>query len=231
MKRALLLTAAVLAATGCSGGTEPPDAPRTPVPTSGEELPVPIKKLSQLPGLDDEAIEAALPEPDDDASPVDQALNGLRREALRLAGVLGETKGHCDKDPTDTLGDPIRCTVTYEGVKVPWKVTASHGWGGFRYGYQPEAVVLTAKHVYRAFGWDAERFDHRQPRCDKLPAAFAADVGKQTPYECQFLLESSIDGVVSRAWSSIAIRVDEEGRVDFGEAPAPRPTVTIRVPG
>lgn len=125
--RSLLGTALIaLVTVGCGGSGSDGNAsrPADPAPPkSGKELPVAI--TSAEPGLlTVETLLAALPpRPTGDAAFSEQVLWTMRKNTVAMAGVPGRTSAACDGGTvSEEPGVTTRCTVTYNGLKVPWSI-------------------------------------------------------------------------------------------------------------
>lgn len=181
----------------------------------------------------DSAFADTLPSPDFHAEPVERVLHYLRQETLRIAGVIAETgtgTGKCGGEVVRPRGETVRCTVSYEGVSVPWLVTskgiASGSAGAFSqdfvYPARPLKIVLTAQSVYDRYAWETGKNGTTAgptapvaPRCDRLPKMFTAEPGKETDYFCQDISTTCTDNVQHVKWHDHAIYVGQQGRLSF----------------
>lgn len=222
-------TVVVLVLGGCSEGGGPSCVGKEqPVPRSaGRQLPVPVPSQTQPPGIgSDKEIEAALPAEEKRPTLMDQAMRRMMADTLKMAGVIAEIRpGKCDEGIVEKgEGASHRCTMTYDGVEVAWKiqfsnVDASGGLTTANYRSWPVKGVLTAENVYAAYGWVHSEKDLR-PRCDRMPKIFGVEAGKASGYECQVLLYECIDGKERFRWSNAPVWISKEGRVEFGEPEA-----------
>lgn len=218
----------VLVVAGCGSGGGSCDEQPEPSAIDGEELPVEIEPQTQTPGLLDEEIEAALPAPGRDPSVTEQVMYHLQWETMDMAGVIGRVApGRCDGGRVnEEIGAVTRCTVSYEGIEVPWNVeiTGTNA-GGFDYNEleyesRPLAGVLTAEAVYERWAWHMnsvlDTFDvPAEARCSEIPDVVRVDLGEPTGYDCQDSLASCTDGEWSFRWGTIPVSVDAEGSVTF----------------
>jgi hypothetical protein len=234
MKRvATLAVAAVMSLVGgcadeASGCDEKPNLSEG----EGQKRPVKIKPSQRFPGPAGSEVEAALPSPGPDADPTEQVLNHLRQESVRMAGVIGETgPGRCEGEVALDRGETTRCTVTFEGVTVPWLVTSKGMTSGslgsfvsqdFIYTARPLKSVHTAQSIYDLYAWETGKNGTTEgplapvdPRCDRLPDVFTAEPGQDTGYYCQDVSESCTDGVQHFTWADWAVHADENGNVSF----------------
>lgn len=224
MRRAVwLVTAAVvvLVLAGCSEGGDtcsPADRPAPPA-SAGRQLPVLIPPQSQAPGMSGEEMKAVLPPRMVRPSAMDQVQAHLMAETLNMAGVAGKIRpGECEQS-VGAKGEKTtyRCTVVYEGIEVSWQVRFTDADAAFvHYQASPVTGVLTAEAVYATYGWIHSEKD-LQPRCDKMPKVFRAEVGKATGYRCQILLGGCHNGTWSFHWENQPVTIDHEGRVSYGE--------------
>ncbi|QGZ47114.1 hypothetical protein GPZ77_00600 [Streptomyces sp. QHH-9511] len=209
---------------GCDGRLELSEA-------EGRKRPVAIEPSQRHPGISDSELEKAIPSPEFEAEPVEKVLNHLRQETLRMAGGIGRSgPGKCDGEVIRPRGESVRCSVSFEGVTVPWLVTSKGMTSGsagafsqdFVYTAQPLKTVHTAQSVYDLFAWETGKNGTTEgplapvdPRCDRLPKVFSAEPGEDTGYFCQDISVSCTDGIQHIQWSDRAIHVDEHGRLSF----------------
>lgn len=177
------------------------------------------------------ALEDVLPSPDFHAESVEHVLHHLRQETLRIAGVIAKTgTGTCEGEVVRPRGETVRCTVSYEGVPVPWLVTSKGNTSGsagafsqdFVYTARPLKIVLTAQSVYDLYAWETGKNGTTEgptapvdPRCDRLPKVFTAEPGKETGYFCQDISTTCTDNVQHVEWRDHPIYVDKQGRLSF----------------
>ncbi|MBB1245803.1 hypothetical protein GL263_19920 [Streptomyces durbertensis] len=171
----------------------------------GDELPVKVEEEGDLLG----ASPKIEPSPDRTATVTEKVLHELRQRTLRMAGVEGKTSGECaGGELTMEAGATTKCTVDYEGVKVPWDVTISDNYkpGSFVFSYQakPLKAVLTAKSAYGNF-YKLNNSTSDQLRCGEIPDAVLVELGEDTEYRCQYLIKSQ------NRWSDRAVAVREMG--------------------
>lgn len=197
----------------------------------GEKRPVRIEPSTHHPGLDDRALEKALPSPELEAETNEKVLNHLRKETVRMAGVMGETgPGRCAGEVDRPRGETVRCTVTYEGVTVPWLVTSKGTTSGsagafsqdFVYTARPLKSVHTARSVYAWYAWETGKNGTTEgplaptdPRCDRMPEIFLAEPGEETGYFCQDVSVTCTDNVQHVEWGDHPIRIEENGDLSF----------------
>lgn len=216
---------------GCADEPSGCDAKPKPASAKGQKRPVKIEPSQRHPGLIDSKLEDVLPTPDFKAEPEEKVLNHLRRETLRMAGSIGKTgAGKCAGEVMRPRGETVRCTVSYEGVTVPWQVTSKGMTSGsagafsqdFIYTARPLKTVHTARSVYDLFAWETGKNGTTEgplapvdPRCDRLPKVFTAEPGKVSGHYCQDLSASCTDGVQRVEWLDRAIYVDKRGMLSF----------------
>ncbi|KAB8196344.1 hypothetical protein FH608_006175 [Nonomuraea phyllanthi] len=228
MKRALVLTVAAtaLVATGCGRGCDLSKPPK-PSAVQGKGRPVRIQPSEKLIGVPWAERDAAVPKPAD-PSPTEQMLYDLQHQTLNMAGALGEIDaGRCDKDIDTKVGFTTRCTVTYEGVEVPWIVEiTSMGRGPYSgsfsvdywYTARPLSVVVTARGVYDRFAWKlGGALEEHEGRCDKIPDVFLAKIGQELSYRCQKIEWSCDNGDFRFSWRDLRIRINDKGHLTFVE--------------
>ncbi|MBU7598201.1 hypothetical protein JGS22_011385 [Streptomyces sp. P38-E01] len=195
-----------------SGGVDEGDDSQTDGGES-EELPVKIdapveELLEDRPKIN--------PEPPRDASETERVVHDLREKTLAMAGVEGRTAGSCaGGDVTMKAGATTTCTVTYEGLKVPWEVTISDRYepGSFVFTYQakPQMGLLTAKGVGGEFFKQQNRRGVDRVQCSEIPDAELVELNIQTEHRCQYPLDE--DG--EERWSVRAVEVQPSG-LSFG---------------
>ncbi|GAA4567014.1 hypothetical protein [Planotetraspora kaengkrachanensis] len=225
MKRSLVLVlAAALLTPGCAdGGCDLSKPSPEPSAIAGKERPIKIQP-GRFAGLSGDEINAAVPVPGGHPSYTEQVLVGLRHKTLAMAGAIGETDaGRCDEDVVGRVGFTTRCTVTYEGVEVPWvvEITGTEQAvmpGGLDYTYtsQPLASVHTARSVYEGFAFQlAGMRDKYEGRCDQIPALFTAKPGQDTEYRCQLINAFCENDGYGFEWVDRRVHIDEKGGVTF----------------
>lgn len=232
MKRTVVPVAAVAVALvgGCAGEASGCDAEYRLAEVKGEKRPVRIEPSQHHPGLTGRELEKALPTPEQEAATNDKVLNHLRQETVRMAGVMGETgPGRCTGEVDRPRGETVRCTVTYEGVTVPWLVTSkgtTSGMGAFSqdfiYTAKPLKTLHTARSVYDWYAWETGKNGTTEgplapvdPRCDRLPEVFTAEPGEETGYFCQDVSKTCTDDVRHVEWGDRPIRSEENGDLSF----------------
>ncbi|MET8330840.1 hypothetical protein [Streptomyces sp. NPDC005181] len=175
ISRTLLGIAMIALVTAGCGGSGSDDGDSRPAdsapPKSGKELPVAI--TSAEPGLltVKTLLDALPPEPADDAAITERALWTMRKRTVAMAGIPGKTSAACEGGKVvEEPGVTTRCTVTYDGVKVPWSVRFDEPAGDLRPCEITNAgqAVLTAKSVYGEF-WNDYNQVSKHLRCGKVP--------------------------------------------------------------
>ncbi|MFJ6658259.1 hypothetical protein ACIQNG_18120 [Streptomyces sp. NPDC091377] len=214
-----------LLSTGCAGtGSDGDDDARSAdsaPPKHGTRLPVPV--TSAEPGLlTVESLRDALPpEPAADAPFTEVAQWSMRRSTVAMAGIPGRTSAECEGGTvSEKPGVTTRCTVTYEGVKVPWAVRFDEPAGDLKPYDITNAgqAVLTAKSVYGNF-WQTYHRTSKHLRCDRIPTRELVAYDKDTGYECQYA--SSTKG--EARWIDVPVKVGEHG-VTFDNDRPPKPS-------
>ncbi|MFE4540014.1 hypothetical protein ACFRKB_33920 [Streptomyces scopuliridis] len=210
----------VLATVACQG-SGPDDGESRPAdsapPRSGKELPVAVTAAE--PGLlTVKSLLTTLPEPPDDAEFTERALWQMRKHTVAIAGVSGRTSATCEGgEVSEAPGVTTRCTVTYEGLKVPWSIRFSEPAGDLK-PYEISSggrVALTAKSVYGEF-WKEYNDVSEHLRCDKVPDLELVAYERDTGHRCQYA--SSVDG--ASHWINVPVSVGEGGVVfDEGRSP------------
>lgn len=174
----------------------------------GEQLPV------KLEGPVDDLITTTptiSPSPDRSATTTDKVLYELQRRTVRMAGIAGATSGECEGgELVMKAGAATSCTVTYEGVKVPWEITISDSYKPgsiiFSYTAKPLKGVLTAQGVHGTF-WKQQNSYSEDLRCSEIPKAVLVELDQETDYKCQYLIK---DGSGDR-FSDRSVKVSELG--------------------
>lgn len=197
------------ASTDPGGAADGDDAQADDGDVEGEELPVkidaPVKEL-----LEDRP--KISPEPPRDASETEKVIHDLREKTLAMAGVEGKTAGSCAGGKvTMKASATTTCTVTYEGLKVPWEVTISDKYkpGGIIFMYQAKPLkgVLTAKGVGGEFYKQQKQRGIEEVQCSEIPDAELVELNTQTEHRCQYLLDEGGE----KSWSTRAIEVRPSG--------------------
>ncbi|MFJ8669643.1 hypothetical protein [Streptomyces sp. NPDC093600] len=232
MRRLLIPSvAAMVLVGGCAEEPSACDAQPKLSQAAGTKRPVAIEPSRRHPGISGSELAKALPSPKFEAEPVEKVLNHLRRETLRMAGGIGTTgPGTCDGEVVRPRDETVRCSVSFEGVTVPWLVTSKGMTSGsvgpfsqdFVYTAKPLKSVHTAQSVYDLFSWETGKNGTTEgplapvdPRCDRLPKVFTAKPGEGTGYFCQDISVSCTDDIQRVEWLDRAIHVDEQGRLSF----------------
>lgn len=215
------MIALVTAGCGGSGSDDSVSRPAdTAPPKSGKELPVAI--TSAEPGLltVKTLLGALPPEPTDDAPFTERVLWEMRKSTVAMAGIPGKTSAACEGGKvSEKPGVTTRCTVTYNGLKVPWVIRFSEPTGDLK-PYEITNVgqaVLTAKSVHGEFWREYNRVS-KHLRCGKVPDLELVAHGQDTGHRCQYA--SFVDGKAQ--WVNVPVSVDEHGAVfDDGRSPEP----------
>lgn len=130
-----------------------------------------------------------------------------------MAQAMGKTTAACDKSSlTGADGEQATCTVTYEGLNVPWSVTFKGSTGiGRLVGYQaqPGFGVLTREGVERDF-WNRDHAYGRDLRCADLPKAELVPLDLPTRYRCEYLTDST-EEKGKTVWIEEQVTVGEAG--------------------
>ncbi|CAL9612352.1 hypothetical protein [Streptomyces sp. enrichment culture] len=212
-----------LVTVGCGGSGSDDNTSRpsdTAPPTSGKELPVAV--ASAEPGLltVKTLLGALPPEPTDDAPFNERVLWEMRKGTVAMAGVPGKTSAACEGGKvSEEPGVTTRCTVTYEGVKVPWSIRSGEPAGDLKpYEINADQAVLTAKSVYGNF-WREYNRASKHLRCEEVPDVELVASGQDTGYRCQYA--SSADG--KGRWVNVPVSVGEHGVV-FDNDRSPKPS-------
>ncbi|MFI8434009.1 hypothetical protein ACIGJO_09685 [Streptomyces sp. NPDC079020] len=191
-KMIVVLIAAGLLATGCgssdadggAGGAaqkalpvaiDGPQKDVVPQREAGEKL-----KIKPLPAMD--------------APFVEKVEHHLRQAVLRSARVPGETSAECPDGVDEKAGAVSQCIATYEGAEIPYEVkisdSAKAGSSLVFFDTTPKKGLLVAKAVYdsmnESYGSESGRTDASKPACEKMPAAKAVPLGKDTGFTCQY---------------------------------------------
>jgi hypothetical protein len=213
-----IAVAGLLAACTASGRTESPgasaatsSAPHTSAATAGVPLPVRVTEVKAVPVPAVEQVERWLGPPDPGASPLEQVLRDLRYRTLSQARMPAPTTARCAGDRLRTTPDATtRCTVTYQGLPVPWTVTVTDQGDNsgtvdiFGYTSTTDRFVVRAD-VIRAQVWQLMSPSSRDVRCTRIPALRILRAGP-TGDRCQYLDDH-------RNWQTFTIAVSEDGNI------------------
>lgn len=142
-------------------------------------------------------------------------LHELRVGTLKMAGAHGRTDAKCDGGALRLkAGVTNKCTVRYEGVEVPWKVTISDKYrpesSVLAYRAEPEKGVLTARAAYGLWYKLQTDEDREELRCSEIPDVELVELDRPTNYMCQYQLERNGE----EEWSDRVISVTRNG-VEF----------------
>ncbi|MFG2318760.1 hypothetical protein [Streptomyces tendae] len=203
-----------LVTAGCGGSGSDDNASRpsgTGAPTSGKELPIAITSAEPALLTVKTLLGALPPEPAEDAAFTERVLWKMRKGTVAMAGVPGKTSAACEGGKvSEEPGVTTRCSVTYEGVKVPWSIRFGEPAGDLE-PYEindADQAVLTAKSVYGNFWREYNRVS-KHLRCDEVPDIELVAYGQDTGYRCQYV--SSVDG--EGRWINVPVSVGEHGVV------------------
>lgn len=166
------------------------------------------------PGVPVTAPTAPTPTPTIDpyAGDFEELTEELRWRVLAAAGVDQPTEVDCETDGIPDRSGTYGCTVTYDGVEVPFKVhfdVSEDLYGRRRSVFEivQKKTVLTKEGVFAAFWRYGKERGYTEPRCDDIPATTVVEVG-DTPYRCYYKWDNSIHH------RSVKVRADEHG-LDF----------------
>ncbi|WP_151773017.1 hypothetical protein [Streptomyces abyssomicinicus] len=127
--------------------------------------------------------------PDGGADFTTQVEYALQGDLLSDARVAGRTTAVCPHGVTREAKATSACTVTYEGVEIPYTVTIGETYEPddilTPYRAEPRKRLLVARRVHHEF-W--ERFGGdagTELSCDEIPVAAAVDGSAPTGYTCQ----------------------------------------------
>jgi hypothetical protein len=129
-------------------------------------------------------LEPKVKTPGDNASPSDQVLFDLQQRVVRTAGVVAATRARCAGGViTGTIDQTVDCTVTYQGLKITYRVQITGGTPTFSWVATTRKSVLTAEGVGRAY-WAKYGADAATVRCDKMPEKRLVPIGEDTDFRC-----------------------------------------------
>jgi hypothetical protein len=127
------------------------------------------------------------------ASPDAQVRYELQARVLRQAGAPGLTGVGCDGHIDGRRDQTVRCTVSYDELRVPFTVVVTGGSMIFSFQASQSKAVLTSDGVTAAFaryayGVDSgDAPDAGSVRCDGgLPRRALVDFDRPTAYRCSF---------------------------------------------
>lgn len=174
---------------------------RDPVASTGIVVPSPT---------DDYVTPApATRSPRQDAEPTHKILYDLQQRVVRGAGVAAPTGGACDRRVSGLRNETATCTVTYDGLKVVYRVQITGGSPYFTWRATTESGVLTRAGVYRAF-WHQYGRSGTAIRCDAtIPVRQLQPLGRITGYFCYYE-PAGVDGTIRR----MAVRL-ADGQIGF----------------
>ncbi|MGO1052180.1 hypothetical protein [Crossiella sp. CA198] len=208
------LALALLALTGC--GTRSIVGAAEAVPIEGTPRAVLITPGKAAP-LKSEEARKLVPDEPLDAPPLKKMVQELRLQTLIMVQFRGEVAGSCKDDKiVFKAGGITDCTVTYNGLQVPWQITVSDDFKEsdmlVKYTMKPLKGVLQAEAVHALF---AEQYQRRgdELRCDQLPAAQLVEPGKKTEFKCQYRTVSA--GGRQITLKDVTLDVSRRGSINF----------------
>jgi hypothetical protein len=175
----IVLGVTALLTGGCGGSDKESDAgASTPLPNV---VPSPAgKPVGSNPTLS--------PSPGTNASLAENLKYELRRKTVAMAYAMGRTRATCDRANIAAKADTkLSCTVTYQGVRVPWDVTIKGQGvtaGLVKYTAHPRMGVITRAGAAR-FYWANKAQGEGDVRCSDIPAVKLVPLNKPTPYQCE----------------------------------------------
>ncbi|WP_106403748.1 hypothetical protein [Actinocorallia populi] len=151
-----------------------------------------------------------------------RALWEVRKQTIMMPRIFAPTTGSCeDEDFAPAPGRTLRCTVTYRGVEVPWKVTVlseiewdapwyHSGEEHLQFRATPLRALLTEEAVHAAV---LASFPREQRRCTEIPAVTLVDVGASTGFRCQYRYKGLTDDLYH--WQGLDVRTAADGTLDL----------------
>lgn len=128
------------------------------------------------------------PSPGANASLVENLKYELRSKTVAMAYTMGKASAKCDTANIEAkAGSKLSCTVTYEGVDVPWDVTIKGQGltaGLVEYTAHPRMGVITREGAIR-FYWANKALGEREVRCSDIPAVELVPLNTPTRYQCE----------------------------------------------
>lgn len=152
------------------------------------------------------------PSPARDESLEAKILYALKSKVAKQAGISIKTTAQCDPAIKSNADQKTTCTVTYEGLSVPFEVEINGGRTVASYRARPSKALLVKDGVHIAFAHYAEPYaDLSSLRCsDDLPEKALVEVDGKTGYTCSYIRKDSSSG--RRIEKDVVIEDDD---IDF----------------
>jgi hypothetical protein len=188
---------------GTASGPAPESSPASNAPPSTPTMPTPTPSPAVRITGPQEGVAASGADmqdppgrPPDDADFTAQVEYALQGDLLSDARVPGRTTAVCPHGVTQEARARSACTVTYEGVEIPYTVTIGESYEPgdvlTPYRAEPERRLLVATRVHHEF-WDRFGGDAgTELSCDEIPAAVAVAEGEPTGYTCRTVRDSGL---------------------------------------
>ncbi|MEV6963806.1 hypothetical protein AB0M47_01745 [Hamadaea sp. NPDC051192] len=202
-KSVFCVVLAGLLAAGCGALKSSADSVAGDAGDDAKTLPVSISgPQADVVGRGDGDVLRIKPAPAVNAPVKDKIEHALREDVLATVRVLGTTSANCADGITMRAGATSQCTVTYQGIDIPYEVKISdrytEGSMVFSYTKKPTKGVLVAKVIYNLmnerYGSDSGRTDASKLACDEIPAVKVVEFRADTGYTCQYWGEHAKDG-------------------------------------
>lgn len=130
-----------------------------------------------------------IPEPENGG--IEEIKYDLQEKVLAWSGVQRPTEADCEIDEVPDSPRTFTCTVTYDGIEVPFTiritdVTKALGMALFKWEVAEQTAVLTKEGVFAEFWRQGQAPEYTEMRCDdNIPATKVVEVGP-TPYFCYY---------------------------------------------
>ncbi|MER5479105.1 hypothetical protein ABT026_19360 [Streptomyces sp. NPDC002734] len=199
------VTAAVLLTAGCGpedeaatgGPADKPGASSSPAParSTADTGPLAVRITGPQKGVATSGSDMEDPpgKPGSGADFVSQVEYALQGDLLSDALVEGRTTAVCPDGVTRRANASSACTVTYEGVEIPYTVTIGESYeeGDILTPYraEPKKRLLVAERVHHAFWEQFGGSAGMTLSCEKMPVAEAVDDGAPTGHVCRTIRE------------------------------------------
>jgi hypothetical protein len=143
---------------------------------------------------------------------VELIIHSLHRNVLSTTWVQRPIETDCEFDRFPSRPGTYRCTVTYDGIELPFQVRIGvitrDGRRSLTYKVIPEKTVLTKKAVLGEFWRGGTTMGYTEMRCDDdIPAREVVELGP-TPYSCYYKTKGSKD---ARYYHLARVHVTENG--------------------
>ncbi|GIG99481.1 hypothetical protein Pma05_60540 [Plantactinospora mayteni] len=173
-----------------SFGGEPAAGPATTAPA-----PAPEGETVAMPTEPYATPSPAEPSPKRDAPFESKVHYELRSMVAKQAGISIKSDVSCAAKISGSADQKTTCTVSYQGLEVPFEVEVTGGRYVASYRARPQKALLVRAGVHEAFARSVERFaDPASLRCAQMPEKALVEIDKETGFTCSYVRKDSSSG-------------------------------------